>query len=349
MTDVLFRGTLHRFDVVTSASSHEDGVRASNRVDTFGAPFQFRCTPIPNDYQLKYGTRPPPRAWDLTQTQRLAATDVEITIGQDRNNRVMGIGTGRTYPIFGREELTIRIALNGAIYSANGAFSDKLGMFSISGLFTPPEKFQLSVLILVRNPGALVTQYPVPEIEPVNNLPLHETYLLVSTYVPSFTASHFQPAGAPQPTSIDVDEHIRHYTTQFATSGVPACRYEYGEDIGTHHVLLGFSPQSTTQPKGANLPSFDIEHFHFADHGTPVGSIRVATDEIRNEMLSLDGVPDHIQPQLIAGFGPIHWGEGCFAGVQGFQTNVASGTNLPHLTSLTYLIEIADPNAKFRA
>jgi hypothetical protein len=350
MTGVLFRGTLHRFDITTHLPSCENGVRASNRVDAFGAPFQFRCTPIPYDLHLQYGNRPPPQAWDWTRSQRLAATDVEFTIGQDSNNRIMGLGVGRTYPIFGREEPTTRIALNGSIVSASGAFANKLGMFVISGLFTPPNKFQLSVLIMVRNPGALVTQSPVQEIQPAADLPLHATYLLINTYAPSFTATNFLPFGAPQPTRIEAAELIRHYTTQFATSGSPVCRDEYGKDIGTHDVTLGFSPNSAPPSQGVKQPTFDIEHFHFTDNGTRVGSIQVANDEIRSVPSSIDGIPNDIQPQLlIAGFGPVDWGHGCFAGLQGFQTNVAYGTTIPHLTSLTYLIEIADPIARFRA
>ncbi len=341
--DILFRGTLHRFDISSAGAAGEPHQGITNRVDEFGAPFQFRCSPIPASYVPKPGERPPAERWEVGQSQRLAATEVEFTIGQDSRNRVRGIGAGRTYPIFGMREPRIRIALNGVFHSASGAFAGKLGMFTITGLFKLPDSFQLSVLVLIANPGPLVTRDPAPEIECAKKLDLEATYLLAGTYVPSFTSTHFQPPGVLPPARLEVNERIRRYTTRFSTSAIPSCWYEYGEDIGEHDVFLDF--QQTT-PSAAS----DVERFSFTTQERgPVGSLHLTTDEIRSQILPVTGIPDALQPQAFAGFGSMDWGDGCFAGVQGFQTNVGLGTVLPHLTSITSLFELAGPAVRPRA
>lgn len=360
LTKVLFRGNAHRLDVAPGEVGGKRGYVSSNTVGSEAGPFEFCWAPIPDDFALAKGVSVPPTAFDHSRAQRFAVTDAEFALGEGGKNLVKGFGTGRTYPIFqpGKEgslppgglQLT-RIAANGVMTSGEGVLAKSVGMFVISGLFTPPDDFQLNVCVMVTNPGALYAANVLPAIEPVEDLPGTSTYLHFSTFVPTVTSSDigFGPAG---PSSFDVHEKLRLSETSFSARGPQglASRYCLGPTTGEHSVHLKFSP-TTGDGKSADSPSvaYDTEAFELYDGAKHVGTLEVENDEIRAFLEPLDGVPEEMFTQMFAGFGPVTGGDGVFAGAQGFQINLGIGTGVPHLTSILNLVELADPTGRFRS
>src|SRR5262249_1469504 len=68
LTDVLFQGALHRFDIAVDPPSLAQGLKASNRVDALGSPFQFRCTPTTQEFNVQPGVPVPILPWSFSQT-----------------------------------------------------------------------------------------------------------------------------------------------------------------------------------------------------------------------------------------------------------------------------------------
>ncbi len=360
LTEVVFRGKAHRLDVAPGEIGGKHGYRTSNTVGAEAGPFEFRWSPIPQDFALTEGARVPATAFDHSLSQRFAVTDARFAIGQGGNNSIKGFGSGRTYPIYqpGKEgslppgglQLT-RIAANGVITSGEGVLADSVGMFAISGLFTPPDDFQLNVFVMVKDPGSLYTESELPVVEPVKDLPGNSTFLYFSTFVPTVTSTDigFGPAG---PSSFDVHEKLRLCETNFSGRGPQglASRYQIGPTVGEHPVHLKFSPTSGNGTSADDpSASYDAEAFKLYDGAEHVGTLKIETDEIRALIEPLDGVPEEMFTQMFAGFGPVSGGDGAFAGAQGFQINLGVGTGVPHLSSILYLFELADPTGRFRS
>jgi hypothetical protein len=354
LTAVRFRGAAHRFDVAAGRLDRERGYRTANAVGAEAAPFEFRCAPIPEGFSLVAGRAVPPTPFDPARTQRIAVTGADFAIGQGGRDRIQGFGTGRTYPIRrGAPQLT-RVAASGVITAGQGALANRTGMFALSGWFTPPDDFQLNVLVMVKDPGALYTTGELPPIEPVEGLPRSSTFLYFNTFVPTMTSTTIVPGKTPAapPASLTVSEKLRLCATSFSARGSQglASRYQIGPTAGEHLLTLWFSPASGSgatpdDPSAA----YDVERFHLYDGKRHVGTLGVENDEIRAILTPLDGVPQDMVTQMFAGFGPVNGGDGTFAGAQGFQINLGVGTFVPHLTSILNLVELADPTGRFRS
>jgi hypothetical protein len=352
LTAVLFHGVAHRFDVGAGQFTGQREYRAGNTVGTEAGTFEFSWAPIPEDFSPLPGRAVPPTPFDPVHSQRIAVTAAEFAIGEGGQDRIAGFGTGRSYPIHRAGPPLIRIASAGVITGGKGALAGRTGMFALSGLFTPPDDFQLNVLVMIKDPGALYTTTELPAIEPVQGLPRNATFLELSTFVPTILSTIIVPGKTPAdpPAALTVSEKIRLSTTSFSArgSGGLASRYQIGPTAGEHAVTLKFSPTSGHGTTPAT-PSHDVEQFQLYDRSRHLGTLDVQTDEIRVIFTPLDGVPPDMVTQMIAGFGPVNGGNGAFAGVQGFQINAGVGTSMPHLTSLLYLAELADPTGRFRA
>ncbi|HVT19303.1 MAG TPA: hypothetical protein VHQ90_24380 [Thermoanaerobaculia bacterium] len=355
LTEVLFRGAAHRFDVAGGQLDGERGYRTSNAVGTEAGPFEFRWAPIPDDFSLIAGRAVPPTPFDPAHAQRIAVTDAEFAIGESGHDRIKGFGTGRTYPIIGAGRELTRVAANGVITAGTGALANGAGMFVLSGLFTRPDDFQLDILVMIKDPGALYTTSELPAIEPVQGLPRSSTFLSFSTFVPTVTSTTIVPGTTPAgPPALLIlsDEKHRLCATSFSARGAQglASRYRIGPTAGEHPVRLKFSPTSGggTTPDDPSA-SYDLEQFQLYDGSKHLGTLKVEGDEIRAILTPLEGLPQDMGSQMFAGFGPVSGGDGTFAGAQGFQINVGVGTFVPHLTSILYLVELADPTGRFRS
>ena len=351
-TEILFRGAAHRFDIGPSRLGRQE-FRTANAVGTEAGPFELRWSPIPQSFLFDPGRPVPPTPFDPAVPQRIAVTDADLAIGQGGGDRIRGFGTGRTYPVHRPGRPLTRIAVNGVVTAGTGALANHTGMFVLSGLFTPPGDFQLNIFVMIKNPGALFTTSELPAILPIDGLPRSSTFMYFSTFVPTLTSAIVggtTPAGLPA--SLTVTEEIRLCETSFSTRGSRglASRYRIGSIVGEHLVDLKFSPASGSgaTPDDPSC-AYDVEEFRLQDGNRHVGTLKVATDEIRSIETSLDGVPEDMTTQMFAGFGPVNGGEGAFAGAQGFQINLGVGTFVPHLTSILTLCELADPTGRFRS
>jgi hypothetical protein len=353
LTAVRFHGAAHRFDVGAGQFAGRREYRVANTVGTEAGPFEFRWAPIPEDFSLLPGHAAPPTAFDPAHSQRIAVTAADFAIGQGGQDRIAGFGTGRSYPIHRAGPPLIRIASAGVLTGGKGALAGRTGMFALSGLFTPPGDFQLNVLVMIKDPGALYTTAEIPVIEPVQALPRSSTYLYFSTFVPTLTSTTVVPGKTPAhpPAALIVSEKLRLCATGFAARGPEglASRYEVGPTAGEHPLTVKFSPTSGrgTTPDAPSASS-DVEQFQLDDGSRHPGTLEVQTDETRAILTTLDGVPQDMGTQMFAGFGPVNGGNGVFAGAQGFQINLGVGTFVPHLTSILYLAELADPTGRFR-
>jgi hypothetical protein len=348
LTEVLFRGAAHRLEIAPGRLGGKQGYRTANAVGAEAAPFEFRWSPIPQDLSMTAESSLPPTAFDPGRSQRIAVTDADFAIGQS-GDRVKGYGVGRTYPIHRPGKPLTRIAVNGHVTSGTGALAGHSGMFALNGLFAPPGDFQLNVFVMIKNPGALYTTGELPPLQPVPGLPRSSTFLQLGTFIPTLTSTVVVPGQTPAdpPVAFIVSEKVRLCESGFSARGAQGLvsRYRVGRTIGEHHVKLGFSLTSGS----GHIPSYDVETFRLQDGTRHVGTLRVQTDEIRAVLTPLDGVPADMQTQMFAGFGPVRGGDGAFAGVQGFQINLGAGSSVPHLTSILYIFDLADPTGRFRS
>jgi hypothetical protein len=354
LTEVLFRGAAHRFDIAPGQLGGKQGYRTANAVGAEAGPFELRWAPIPQDFSLAAGRSIPPTPFDPSHEQRIAVTDAEFAIGQGGGDRIRGFGTGRTYPIHQPGKQVTRIATNGVITAGTGALANTTGMFGFNGLFSPPDDFQLNILVMIVNPGALHATSELPALEPIPGLPRSSTFLYFSTFVPAVTATTIVPGKTPAdpPASLTVSEKLRLCETSFSARGPQglASRYQIGPTAGEHPIKLEFSPTSGSgQTPDDPSASYDVEQFQLQDGGRHTGTLKIETDEIRAILTPLDGVPSDMVTQMFAGFGPVNGGDGAFAGAQGFQINLGVGTFIPHLSSILYLFELADPTGKYRS
>ncbi len=351
LTEVVFRGAAHPFDIAPGELGGRRGFRTANAVGAEAGPFELRWSPMPQDFSFVAGRPVPPTPFDPADSQRFAVTDAEFAIGQG-GDRVKGFGTGRTYPIHQPGKQVTRIATNGVITSGTGALANRTGMFAFNGLFSPPDDFQLNLLVMIVNPGALYTTAPLAALRPIRGLPRSSTFLYFSTFVPTVTSTHVTMTPAGQPSSLTANEKIRLCEATFSARGPQglASRYQIGSIAGDHPLKVQFSPTSGS----GNMPddpsaSYDVEQFHLQDGNRNVGTLAIETDEIRAFLTPLDGVPAEMGTQMFSGFGPVNGGEGAFAGAQGFQINLGVGTFVPHLSSILYVFELADPTGRFRS
>ena len=354
LTEVLFQGASHRLAIAPGELGGRHGFRTANAVGTESASFAFRWSPVPQDFSLIPGLPVPPTPFDPVNSQRIAVTDANFAIGQGGGDRIQGFGTGRTYPIHQPGKQVIRIATNGVITAGTGALANSTGMFAFNGLFSPPDDFQLNIMVMIVNSGSLYTTGEIPALEPIPGLPRSSTFLYFSTFVPTMLSTQIEPGKTPAglPASLTVGEELRLCETAFSARGPQGLvsRYWIGPTAGEHPLTVWFSPTggSGTTPDDPNA-SYDVEQFKLQAGNRHLGTLKVETDETRGILTPLDGVPADMQSQMFAGFGPVNGGDGAFAGVQGFQINLGVGTVVPHLTSILYICDLADPTGRFRS
>jgi hypothetical protein len=355
LTAVQFHATAHRFDVGAGQFAGNQGYGVANTVGTEAAPFDFHWAPIPEEFTLLPDRAVAATPFDPVQSQIFEVTAVDLAIGQGGQNRIAGFGTGRSYPIQRAGPPLTHIAACGVITGGKGALAGRMGMFALGGLFTPPDDFQLNVLVMIKDPGALYATTELPAIEPVKGLPRSSTFLSFSTYVPTFLSTTIVPwtgPAGPPVAGIASAEKLRLCATSFSARGPEglASRYQIGPTAGEHPINVKFCPTSL---RGASLDdpatAYNLEQFQLYDGSRHIGTLGVENYEIRTILTPIDGLPAELVTQMFAAFGPINNGTGAFAGAQGFQINCGVGTLVPHLTSILYLAELADPTGRFRA
>src|SRR5262249_49131845 len=152
-------------------------LRVTNAVGSEAGPFELRWAPIPESFALVAGSAVPPTPFDPAAVQRIAVTDADVAVGEG-GDRIAGFGTGRSYPIERRGPPQVtRIAASCIVTGGAGALANRTGMFALSGLFTPPDDFQLNILVMIANPGALAATGELPGIAPLAGLPRNSTFL----------------------------------------------------------------------------------------------------------------------------------------------------------------------------
>lgn len=345
-------GLGHRFDVALATLSACEGVRAANVVGEVQLALDFKWQLIPDDFGVFPGREPPPTAFDPTRSQRFALMDATFDFGG--GNRLWSIGAGRTFPL-ALPGAPGRVALAGiaGVLEGSGSFGDTpQGCWVVSGFFTPPNDFQLELLLRLQdNAGNLQTQ-ELPPIHPIPNPVVGTTYLAVRTSAwPQTTDVRFGPD--KQPTGLTTWETMTRIDTAFVAGGPrgPVSRVDIGPEIGQHYVDIQFLGGPTNLGTAASpIPFVDREEFIFHDaSGGFVGSFTAPVMDGRSWFAKVPGVPDEIGIQLASGFALITGGKGCFAGASGIVTNVGIGTFVPHLTTLVYMAQLADPTGQYRA
>lgn len=353
LTGVLIRGQGHRLDVGTLKATGGEGFHAVNTVGTEASAFRFGCSAIPEDFWFTGKGPIPATAFEPTKSQRIAIHDAFFSFGEDGRHSVRGLGSGRTYPIQQNGKDVYRLAANGLLTGGTGDLANRQGMFVLTGLYTPPGDFQLRISVMVVDPTGLLTTEPVPAIEAVKGLPRDVTYLDTSTFHPSVTATEIVPGPTPEspPASLTCREKLRLCESRFSALGPEGlrCNYEIGEPSGEHRIALQFSSLSGTGAPESPSGAYGVEEFEVYHDGSRRGTLKIALDEIRAVLVPIPGVPADMQTQMFAGFGPVVGGSGAFAGAQGFQINMGVGTFVPHLLSILYQFELADPTGRFRA
>ncbi|HEV2845099.1 MAG TPA: hypothetical protein VG477_09665, partial [Thermoanaerobaculia bacterium] len=256
-------------------------------------------------------------------------------------------------------EAQVWLGACGTIMSGTGVFGNVQGSFVLNGRITPPDGFEIELLIRILASGS-----GQPIAEPPGRLsvsaasPRGSSPLAGSTYLTFL--------GAPDPTSpISQDKDGDTITGALVTELLRPVRVEYslgndGKSLRAHHAAedwiagrLTTKIRFTLDPSTPTTPGTPLSPLPWYTEGTAItffdpkgkelGSIVANIAEGRGFSTRFAGFPGPVLN--LVGFGPFAGGTGSFAGTQG-MLSVNGGVCVdPATLSNLYVLRLAHATA----
>ncbi|HEY6253583.1 MAG TPA: hypothetical protein VI685_26795 [Candidatus Angelobacter sp.] len=355
-TGLVLSETLHRFDV-TLQRPDSSGVRASNTFGDTVGKVDIRWFMIPDSFVARPDRQPPATRIDPSISQRFVMQETTFSFGDGRDG-FRSFGAGRTFPMKVGNEPRIVVGAIGNLTEGFGKFRGHEGNYTVCGDLTP-NGFKGNILVRIQDDnGNLRTGGQLPPIQPQGDPDPQTTYLLWAAQKGKGSDQENSASLGPdgQLRGLNIPTQLKLLELNFGVrDGFQATDIEVGEVIGRE---IGFGRGSVpgADPSGTPLNPFLFEgvarYSFFDSHKNTVGAITTNVLDGRRFDMRLPAAPT--APGLRFGFfGPILYGQGCFAGFEGmFYGATASVFNPPpgdHVITHFYMARINDPQGKFRA
>lgn len=347
---ISLRCSLHQFDSLIHSPSTDSGLLVTEAVGESTGTFSCRCFFGPDDSKWSPGQLPPPIIFDPWRSQRFVMLGTEFSFGG--SDRFQGYGIGRTFPVTvnGRPELLVGGV--GNIMDGFGKLSGLNGTFVLTGRLTSALGFLGNITCRVVDAyGYMNGDREVSPLTAIRDPDTASTFVLLrgqkqdksvkTTYGPS-------PGGGL--VSLITPSQIRAVQCSFSSRGGGGVHTEkrVGQVVGNMDADVYFdllAPPGTAQ---APVPFTTEENYRFMDrNGQIVGTITTGVVEGISFNLKFPAAPGQAGVRF-AGFGPITSGTGPFEGIQGMLTVNSLIGIAPHALSLLHVLQILDPDGKFR-
>lgn len=355
-TGFVLSETLHRFDVILQPPTAE-GVRASNTVGETVGRLDLRWLLVPDSFVALPDRQPPATRLDPSISQRFVMQETTFSFG-DGHDGFRSFGTGRTFPMKVGNESRIVVGAIGNLTEGFGRFRGHVGNYTVCGDLTP-NGFKGDILVRVQDDnGNLRTQGALPPIQPIADPDPQTTYLLWAAQKGKGPDQENSASIGPdgQVRGLNIPTQLKLLELDFGVpNGFQAANMDVGKVVGRE---IGFGRGSVpgASPSGTPLNPFLFEgvarYSFFDSNNKTVGAITTNVLDGRRFDMQLPAAPQ--EPALRFGFfGPILYGQGCFAGFEGmFYGSTGSVFNPPpgdHVITHFYMARINDPRGKFRA
>jgi hypothetical protein len=347
---------LHRFDVTLQPPSSRS-VQAANSLGEVVGQLEIRWFMIPDNFVARPDRQSATVQLDPGISQRFVMQETTFRFGNGEDG-FRSFGTGRTFPMKVGNQPRIVVGAVGNLIEGFGKFRGHEGNFTVCGDLQS-DGFKGNILVRIQDSaGNLRTSSSVPALQPQSDPDPQTTYLL-------WAAQKGKGADQENFVSLGPDGQIRgmNIPTQLKLVHLDfAAQNDFqGKDFGIGAVVgreIGFGRGSIpgASPSGTALSPFLFEgvarYSFFSPAGKTVGAITTNVLEGRRFDMKLPAAPS--EPALRFGFfGPILYGTGCFAGVEGmFYGSTGSVFNPPpgdHIITHFYMARLHDPEGKFRA
>jgi hypothetical protein len=349
---------LHRFDVVLQ----EPGpgiVQANNIYGEVIGGLNLRWSIIPDDFLALPDRQPPSTRLNPAVSQRFVMQEMTFRFGSGEDG-FKSFGTGRTFPMMVGNQPRIVIGAIGNVTEGFGKFRGHEGNFTLCGDLLP-NGFQGNLLVRFQDSqGDVRTQAALPAIQSQAAPDPAATYLLWAAQKGEEQRgieNHFSFGPDRQVRGMNITTQLKVLQFDFAA----ACNFEVknftvGQNIIGLEIGFGRGSIPNASPTGTALSPFLFEgvaQYSFFDRqGKTVGALLTNVLEGRRFDMALPGAPG--APATRFGFfGPIVYGTGCFAGVEGMFYGSSGSVFYPppgdHVVTHFYMARINDPSGKFRA
>jgi hypothetical protein len=350
VTGIRVSGRLHAFNAEMSPPSRAEGIKTSNTLGKQAGRLTMRWLLIPEDYWAEPGKEPPPTELNREVSQRFVMLDPELRL--DERDGFRGFGTGRTFPLQSSGQSYLHFTGVGVILEGFGKFAGHQGLFVISGHVSAKHGFYVNVVVRVTDAdGNLRTDTPLPTTTRGLSPDRDTTYLFFFAQKDARYPTTYRLGSDGQVEGLNVREKLRLARLAFTADRDLRSYAKLGQGIGENSLTVVFNPFNPGAPGTPTSPivfTSPNQLYTFVDEtGETVGSIQGDIVEAREFNTQLPGAPG-LPAFLFAGFGPIHSGTGAFSGAQGFLYFNSAGTIGPHVVSDLYVLQLVDPQGKFR-
>lgn len=350
--------TLHRFDVALQSPTSR-GVQSANTFGEAVGQLEMKWFMIPDDFLARPDRQPSTIKLDPTISQRFVMQEMTFRFG-DGSDGFKSFGTGRTFPMMVGNQPRSVVSAVGNLTEGFGKLRGHVGNFTICGDLTS-NGFQGDILVRIQDSeNTLRSQTALPSIasQPVPDP--QTTYFLWAGQKgqeqPGFQ-NHFSFGADGQVRGMDITTQLKILHLDFAVPGnFQAARFATGKDVVGLEIGFGRGSVPEASPAGTPLSPFLFEgvaqYSFFDSNGKTVGSLLTNVVEGRRFDMTLPGAPG--APATRFGFfGPIIYGTGFFAGVEGMFYG-SSGSVFypppgPHIVTHFYMARLNDSSGKFRA
>ena len=339
---------LHRFHITAQPPSAHSPITADNIVGEAAAKFTHRWMLAPDDFSGAPGRQPPPTPLDPSRSQRFVMLDSVCTFGEG-DNGFRGFGTGRTFPMNGRQG-QLQVTAIGAIVEGFGQFQGhEEGTYLYCGIVDLNRGFTGNVMLrVIDRQETFCTDSVLSEPEEFANPEPDITYILFKgEAVPSDTVTpRIGPGG--QPMGLTVEQGLRLFDIDFAVHSEGGLRStaHVGQRIGKITATINFNPAWPGGTAPNPIPFTNFDELVFTDpQGRRIGGFTGNSSEGRVFLTQISG-----QPAIrFGGTGQILSGDGPFQGISGLLTDNSVVVFAPHVSASIYVLRIPDPYGKFRA
>ncbi len=365
LAGVRVHGLGHRLAIEMQPPTADGGLRAKNTVGEESIGFDFNWLLTPDKFKAAPDADPPATKFDASKSQHFLLKDSVFDFGG--GNKLTGFGSGMTFPT--GDDDKVRLGANGSILGGAGQFDGLTGIWVLMGSFEPPGDFTMNLLIRVFNPSGSLFAESLAPIEPIDNPDPDTTYLLLRCHNQQHIVQVYfsdvdkmpLPGGreAPMPNGTRNLQNLSGFACDFALGADgPRAQRSTGPHFGWHSVALtgnlGPTPPLYMGSPDSPIPFVDEEGFFFYDTGgVGIGgfSANIVAGQTIMIMPPPAGVPPYMGLNIAGGFAPVKRGSGTgfFRGVDGMVTNIGTGSLMPNLIELTYVVAFHDPDGKFRA
>ena len=357
-TGFVVTARLHRFDVLLQ-SPDTGKVQATNVFGEAVGQLNMRWSMIPDDFLARPDRQPPPTKLNPALSQRFVMQEMTFLFGNGEDG-FRSFGTGRTFPMMVGKQSRIVIGAIGNVTEGLGKFRGHVGNFTLCGDLAP-NGFQGNVLVRFQDSqGDLRTQAALPPIQPQPAPDPETTYLLWAAQKgleqPGLQ-NHFSFGPDGQVRGVDITTQLRLLQFDFAAPrNFEVKNFTVSQEIMGLEIGFGRGSVPNAPPTGTPLSPFLFEgvaQYSLLDrNGKTLGALLTNVIEGRRFDMTLPGAPG--APATRFGFfGPIVYGTGCFAGVEGMFYGSSGSVFYPppgdQIVTHFYMARLNDPNGKFRS